>query len=557
MGAALTVATEAATYLIGKLTEVSEEQQKIAEAAEARAERERHENETVVNSVSRVITEYELMRQKWATLSDEHAKSEWLKENKNKFKQLGIAVNDVKTAEDIFVNNTQAVCNALIARAKAEAYAELYKEQLKKKINNALNPSVDNGRLYVKQNRNQRDIASEGMAGVTAEDINWKKENVYKNGAVSTNTTFGSYKQSGLDKLNKYKRNMALARQREDDAQLEQLGIMMAANQSDYEMGLKDLGIWDDSKGSGSGKGGKGGKGGKVGKATTTASAPLPGTPGYVKAMYQELQKTIDSISDDNIREGVLKDIESLKAEYKSMTTLPKIGEIVEVDEFTQALSPLQQLNKELKQLREDLELAPNTEAYQQSLQAIADKEKEIKKFKGESDTSDIAKETSNSWKSAASSIQAVGSALQGIEDPGAKVAGIIGQAVAQIALGFAQATAAASGGGPFAWIAAIAGGLGTMVSTIEAIHSATGYSEGGVVKGTTFSGDMIPARLNAGELILNRAQQNALASSLEGGGIQNLHLSATVSGTQLRFVLNNESQARGRGQYVTTNFNG
>ena len=93
------------------------------------------------------------------------------------------------------------------------------------------------------------------------------------------------------------------------------------------------------------------------------------------------------------------------------------------------------------------------------------------------------------------------------------------------------------------------------MLTTIEAIHSATGYSEGGVVEGNTFSNDMILGRLNAGELILNKAQQNALATSLEGGGLQNLHLEAYVSGTQLRFVLNNESQANGMGQYVTTNF--
>ena len=165
------------------------------------------------------------------------------------------------------------------------------------------------------------------------------------------------------------------------------------------------------------------------------------------------------------------------------------------------------------------------------------------------------AKEIKASWKDAAGAIGSLGSALQGLEDPGAKIAGIIGQAVANIALGFAEATKAAAGGGPFAWIAAIAGGLTTMVSTIAAIHSATGFSEGGVVKGNTFSCDQIPAMLNAGEVVLTRAQAGVLASNLQGGGLQNLHLTATISGTQLRFVLNNESQARGRGQYVTTNF--
>ena len=123
-----------------------------------------------------------------------------------------------------------------------------------------------------------------------------------------------------------------------------------------------------------------------------------------------------------------------------------------------------------------------------------------------------VAKEVGASWQDAAHAVQAVGSALQSIQDPTAKILGIIGQAIANVALGFAQATTAESGKGIWAWIAAIAGGVGTMVSTISAIHSATGYSEGGIIKGTSYSGDNIMANggtigLNAGEIVLNRAQ--------------------------------------------------
>jgi hypothetical protein len=63
---------------------------------------------------------------------------------------------------------------------------------------------------------------------------------------------------------------------------------------------------------------------------------------------------------------------------------------------------------------------------------------------------------------------------------------------------------------------------MATMVSTIAAIHSATGYAEGGIIKGTTFSGDQIMANggsigLNAGELVLNKSSQNNLANELKG----------------------------------------
>ena len=126
------------------------------------------------------------------------------------------------------------------------------------------------------------------------------------------------------------------------------------------------------------------------------------------------------------------------------------------------------------------------------------------------------AKEVKEGWQDAAKAVQAVGGALQQLEDPGAKVAGIIGQAIANIALGFAQATAASAPGGPFAWIAAIAGGLGTMLSTIAAIKSATAgsYAEGGIVPGNNYNDGLI-ANVSSGELILNRAQQNSIAGLL------------------------------------------
>jgi predicted nucleic acid-binding Zn-ribbon protein len=165
------------------------------------------------------------------------------------------------------------------------------------------------------------------------------------------------------------------------------------------------------------------------------------------------------------------------------------------------------------------------------------------------------AKQVSNSWRDAARAVGAVGSALNQLENPAAKVAGIVGQAIANIALGFAQATAKSSNLGIFGWIAAIAGGLGTMISTISAIKSATAgsYAEGGIVPGNSFSGDRLQANVNSGELILNRAQQDNVAQQLTNGIGGNLQLSAVVTGEQIRLALNNNSRRIGRGEYVTS----
>jgi hypothetical protein len=55
----------------------------------------------------------------------------------------------------------------------------------------------------------------------------------------------------------------------------------------------------------------------------------------------------------------------------------------------------------------------------------------------------------------------------------------------------------------------------------------------------------------NAGELVLNKAQQGNLASQLQGGGIGDLNLTATIKGEQIRLALNNNGRRTGRGEYV------
>lgn len=164
------------------------------------------------------------------------------------------------------------------------------------------------------------------------------------------------------------------------------------------------------------------------------------------------------------------------------------------------------------------------------------------------------AKGIDKSFNAAASAVQNVGNALSNLEDPGAKVAGIIAEAVANIALGFATATSKSAGGGVFGWIAAIAGGLATMTSTIAAIHNVTGYATGGVVEGPS-GVDKVPAMLTAGEVVLSHAQTNALASELEGGGIQNLSLETRISAEDIRLVLNNRGRRTGKGEYIQSNF--
>lgn len=127
-----------------------------------------------------------------------------------------------------------------------------------------------------------------------------------------------------------------------------------------------------------------------------------------------------------------------------------------------------------------------------------------------------------------------LGAALAGMDDPAARAAGTVISAIANIALGFGQAVASAGSMGPWAWLAYVAAGTAALATTISTVHSLTGYATGGMVEGNTYSGDQIPAMLNAGEVVLNRAQQGNLASQLEGGGMRNMNISGRIRGTDI-----------------------
>ena len=79
-------------------------------------------------------------------------------------------------------------------------------------------------------------------------------------------------------------------------------------------------------------------------------------------------------------------------------------------------------------------------------------------------------------------------------------------------------------------------------------VHAASGYS----VPGNHYSGDMVPAMLNSGELVLNKAQQGVLASQLQGGGLQNLKLDGVVTGENIHIVHNRYLKRSGQGELVT-----
>ena len=74
------------------------------------------------------------LQEEWKGLRTQAEKTRWIADNKSEFDKLGIAVRSVNEAENAFVNNTEAIINALRLRAKAEAANKLAAEQYEKAL---------------------------------------------------------------------------------------------------------------------------------------------------------------------------------------------------------------------------------------------------------------------------------------------------------------------------------------------------------------------------------------------------------------------------------------
>ena len=183
-----------------------------------------------------------------------------------------------------------------------------------------------------------------------------------------------------------------------------------------------------------------------------------------------------------------------------------------------------------------------NFDPYKEKLREITERQKQLQMAQ------DMAAQAANNF----------GAALASIDDPAAKAAGTVISAIANIALGFGQAVASAGKMGPWAWLAYVAAGTAALATTISTVHSLTGYAEGGIVKGNSYSGDNMMFGgdglygLNAGELVLTKAQQGSLAQSLQNGGGQTVRVVGKLAGKDLFICAENWAKSAGKGEFVT-----
>lgn len=184
------------------------------------------------------------------------------------------------------------------------------------------------------------------------------------------------------------------------------------------------------------------------------------------------------------------------------------------------------------------------------------EKQKELKEAKKHQEKIETMGDTISSLESVGGMVSSVSNLLSEFENETAQKMSKVASSFSSVAYGIMelisikQAAAASEGVAsaaafPYPYnLAAIASVMATIVSVFGNIKQMVSgkYADGGIVGGTSYSGDKLFAMVNSGEMILNKRQQKNLSNMLGGGGGQ---VEFFISGDSLVGVLNNRENKR------------
>lgn len=460
---------------------------------------------TLKQTYANLISKYEQMKVAWQSMKSEHEKTQWVKNNKVAFEELGLKINSIADAENAFTKNTEKVKEAFEKRAQAAAYAaqlvELYKQQLDLK---SRKQNVDS---TIKAARDKYNHST----SVSNQDNPYATENTNRQANLAG--VISDMKRGGdgnIDKLN-------------DDLNAVNAKIKETKNAL---KGLGDVSTIDPG-------GGKGGGGGRTTPTTSTTSTnttkddPLKGSIDWYNQAIEKKKKELEATASDSTRKQLQGEMEALQRELGMVKIKAGIEAVppVEVKKTTKGV--LDEIDDQMDDFLKKYETKPiaidmKTNIKKQDVERIRslfsidvsnfeNVQSALAGIKGISDS------TSQGLAIAGASCEALGGAMQQLgADSAAAKAGLVMAAIGQIALSFAQALNSASSNW-VTWLAFGIAGTAQMVSMIAAISK---FATGGIVGGSQTSGDNVLVRVNSGEMILNAAQQARLFALANGAAV-------------------------------------
>lgn len=584
-----------AAYAIAT-SDATDKQEDQNKALKDGAKAQQDYNRVAADTYAGLMTKYQQLKAEWNKLANEHQRNQWITQNKNKFEELGIEINNVKSAEAAFNGNTDAVVQSFIARAKAAAklaeMTEEYRHQME---------LID--KLNEVTTAIQADAASRPKVRA-GEEI---KDSSYHN------SRYGNVNAQGKWVFTEQGANLHNGTDVSNNPQIRELNRQLDESNNKINRLANEMAA--DAKSVPSLKGGN---------TTTTHNTTPPPADGSIGAMEKELQKLQsdlkngfipeDSIEktkarivelinniqtkkiqlglavDPNIEQAQKEALEAKRKLEKTDEDFKKIKLTPTVSSFDAAVGNNDYNEKTLQGIQNQMNFNDNLIKQLQTLKAeyeelgvagadgLANVTKELAKTQAEQDKlADSAKNLSDKqvkWEKQKASLQSYGevagqvgssfsslgtifsavgdestaAVMQMVSATAEGVAQIIPQVMALIGAkegeALASGTASAASMPYPANIAAIASIVATVIATFASIASVMGsFADGGIIGGNSRLYEF-PIMAHTGEMVLNEKQQSNLFHAIESGnfgaGNQIVNGEVKIKGSDLYVALRN-----------------
>ena len=521
---------------------LQEEEKKAKEEEEALMKAQNQHDDMIrdkyATTVADLTSKYKELQQKWKELKTEAEKTEAFKEFQKELQGMGLAVNNIIDVDNILMSNEGAMVKYFDAVGRAAAYAALKMESFKKAAE-----------LQWDLAQKQKELKGQNKAGTEmaadyvdryklkeGKDYKWKNPKGVHDRIILTDEGAAKVNEKAVKKsseilgiekkIKKVKEEQVYWDEKLIETKKEQADILKGANINPY--------VDKDSK--------------PTDKTTKPKEDKNSLTPEEEKAIQERAKELTQYYKDNPIKITIDYSEAEIEDKIKKLQTKLKNTPLTidgvfnpEVDKIKGEIETWQEKLKPKESIVDEEEFSNSiTRGIESSKKALQDwddaqtrsKEQKLEEF------NQIGEGVQNMGSMFASISQLTG-------DENIAIMGIIGQAVANIALSFSKAMASHKSITIWDWIGAAATGLATMVSIIGTIKQQTsGYATGGVVGGNSYTGDNLLVRVNSKERILTAKQNKALNEGLAQinamDQVGRLYGTVTVKGSDLNIAMKN-----------------
>lgn len=552
-----------------------EEMQRKIEETNKRIEEQRKAYVDASAQYNNTASRISHLRTEYMSTNDELKKTAILEEAAEHFKKLGMECNGVTDAQKILVNQGDKVIELMRLQGNAAAIAAMRMEAYKKSMTMLMENDYDASSASILAGYNKDVLEFDKLIDETNTKVNKLKKDL----KIGLSTKGGNKTSKQTTKVEVQIDKDSVEAAEQELKKLEEKRMKISVDSPDLPKLLKEI----EAK-----KKEIEAKKIKIGIEVEKTSAQ------QISEFEKDLKDKLSNLKGDYLKAFLEGDTSKLteildlydqlsnklKAfqDQKAMADLALDGVEIKPDDVTKALSgdfekSISGYKKAIATLEQDFEnidwskLTPEEaeEKTQEYADALTDMKDELEELTDqEEEFGDMA---ASSSEKAAASIDKIASKAQTLGDvisaasdmfsalgdvadsEEINVMGIVGKAVATIALSFAEALRTATSW--VDWLIFGMTGMTTMLSMISSIKSATaGYDSGGIIGGSKYHGDQIMARVESGEMILNKRQQRNLFNLLDNdtmpqAGGANVRVSGVIRGTDLILVQQNTQKVK------------